>query len=181
MSDDPRGPLPRVADVVAELRRVLDEDGRAEPGGVLGLLVALHRTNAAQWALEDDVRAPAANDTVIATAKRAIDRLNADRHRHVEEVDRAIDHVLTQAVAAPPTTESPAMAFDRLSVLVIRIHHTERAARSAHPGDGDYGRRLPHLHAQLATLEAAIEVLLDDVVSGTRRFEPYKSLKLYGS
>ena len=175
------GGLPRVSDVVATFRQVLHDDSQAQADGLLGLLVALHRINAAQWELEDEVRAPGASDATVAAAKRGIDRLNSLRHHHVEKVDAAISDVIAPAPDAPPSTESPGMAFDRLSVLVIRIHFTELASRLAAPGDTGYERRLPSISSQLTSLESALEVFLDDLVVGTRRFQPYQSLKLYGS
>jgi Protein of unknown function (DUF4254) len=72
------------------------------------------------------------------------------------------------------------MAFDRLSVLVIRIHYTERAAGEGASDADLYGARLPALDRQLANLQQAIDGLIDDVRDGTRRFVPYQSLKLYG-
>ncbi len=72
------------------------------------------------------------------------------------------------------------MAFDRLSVLVIRIHHTERAAGEKASDADLYAARLPVLYRQLADLQQAIDGLIGDVREGTRRFVPYQSLKLYG-
>jgi len=71
------------------------------------------------------------------------------------------------------------MVYDRLSVLVIRIAFTERAARSRHPDGDAFGARLPILLEQLALLQQALEVVFDDVQAGRRRFVPYRSLKLY--
>ena len=72
------------------------------------------------------------------------------------------------------------MAFDRLSVLVIRIHHTERAAGEGASDADLYAARLPVLYRQLSDLQQAIDGLIEDVRDGTRRFVPYESLKLYG-
>ena len=143
------------------------------------LLVELLLSNLEQWKLEDVTRAPGADDATIAQAKRSIDRLNLERHRLAERVDAVIDAALVQSAAAPPSTESPAMAFDRLSVLVIRLERTQRAARMAGNGGDDFGRRLLRLNAQLEALAAAIDALLDDVRAGRRRFVPYEHLKLY--
>jgi len=175
----PTEALPAVSEVVAEFRRTLEDDDRPRPDGVLGVLVALHRTNAAQWRLEDEVRVPGADDATIAAAKRAIDRMNSLRHLHVEAVDGAIGALLAQVPDAPPSTESPGMAFDRLSVLTIRMHHTQLAARADR--SGEYEGRLPHLAHQLETLQTALSVLLEEIASGTRQFLAYQSLKLYGS
>ena len=71
------------------------------------------------------------------------------------------------------------MVFDRLSVLVIRLASTVEAAR-AELVDGDlFASRLPALHEQLESLQAALEALFDDVQSGRKRFVPYQSFKLY--
>ena len=125
------------------------------------------------------MRGHRSDDAAIASAKREIDRLNARRHELVEGIDAAIDAGLPQTPTAPPSTESPGMAFDRLSVLVLRIHHTEAAA-SAGGEPAGLAARLPILRTQLAVLEEAIGALLDEVRAGTRRFLPHQSLKLYG-
>jgi hypothetical protein len=143
------------------------------------LLVQLLFSNLEQWELEDVTRFPAADDTTIAQAKRSIDSLNLERHRLAERVDAAIDAALVQSATATPSTESPAMAFDRLSVLAIRLDRTQRAARKAGNGGGDFRGRLLRLSGQLEELAVAIDALLDDVRAGRRRFVPYEHLKLY--
>jgi hypothetical protein len=143
------------------------------------LLVELLLSNLEQWELEDVTRTPEADDATIARAKRSIDSLNLERHRLAERVDAAIDAALVQSATATASTESPAMAFDRLSVLAIRLDRTQRAAGMAGNGGGDFGRRLLRLSGQLEGLAAAIDALLDDVRAGRRRFVPYEHLKLY--
>jgi len=143
------------------------------------LLLELLRSNLEQWELEDVTRAPGADDATVAQAKRSIDRLNLERHRLTERVDAAIDAALVQSAIAAPATESPAMAFDRLSVLAIRLDRTQRAARMAGNGGGDFGRRLLRLSSQLHELTEAVDALLNDVRAGRRRFVPYEHLKLY--
>jgi Protein of unknown function (DUF4254) len=174
-----------VSDVVSAFRCVVDQPDGALPGAhagaLLSRLVELHRTNLAQWALEDAVRAPRAGDGTVAAAKREIDTLNARRHHLVEDVDAAISEAMVQTPSAPPSTESPGMVLDRLSVLVIRLHHTELAVRSARPDTRISSSRLADLHGQLAVLVEALGVLLQDVREGRRQFLPYRSLKLYGS
>lgn len=181
MKRAPPARVPAVAEVVATFRDALAERGRPAPNGVIGLLLGLHENNARQWDREDAARRDRADDHAVADAKRDIDALNAKRHDFVEAVDAALAAAIDQSPSAPPTTESPGMVFDRLSVLVIRIACTEDAARAA-PGESDrYEARLPVLHAQLASLQAALEALIDDVRAGRKRFVPYQSLKLYGA
>ena len=193
MTGDPR-PIPPANEVVTRFRRRVgahappgdrdSSDGpgapeRPDPDGVMQLLLELLRSNLEQWELEDVTRTPGADDATVARAKRSIDRHNLERHRLAERVDAAIDAALVQSASAPPSTESPAMAFDRLSVLVIRLDRTHRAARMAGTGGGDFARRLRRLRGQLDELAAAIDALLDDVRAGRRRFVPYAHLKLY--
>jgi hypothetical protein len=172
--------VPTSAQVVGEFRRALRDPTQRAGRTLDGLLLDLLASNLDQWNLEDEGRGAEVDDATVAETKRAIDLLNAGRHRLVEAIDAAIARAVPQTVSAPPATESPAMAFDRLSVLVIRIHHTERAEGEA-ASDGDlYAARLPVLHEQLADLQQAIDRLIEDVRGGTRRFVPYQGLKLYG-
>jgi hypothetical protein len=192
VSDD-HGPVPSASEVVTSFRRWLgtqtSPDGRHssdrevsdphDPDGPMQLLLALLRSNLEQWELEDVTRALEADDATVARAKRSIDRLNLERHHLAERVDAAIDAALVQSANATPSTESPAMAFDRLSVLAIRLDRTQQAARMAGDDGGDFGRRLQRLSDQLDVLTAAIDALLHDVRVGRRRFVPYEHLKLY--
>jgi len=163
-----------VSDVIAEFQRAIRSPAIGAPRrDVLGQLLELHQNNLEQWNREDAARQYADDNRAVAAAKRDIDLLNTKRHELVEAIDAALVAGIEQAPSAPPTTESPAMVFDRLSVLVIRIAFTEDVA--------DYADRLPVLYEQLALLQAALEAVFDDVRAGRRRFVPYQSLKLYGS
>jgi Protein of unknown function (DUF4254) len=172
--------VPTSDQVVAEFRRALRDPTHRPDRTLDGLLLDLLASNLDQWNLEDEGRGPEVDDATVAATKRAIDRLNAGRHYLVEQIDAAINRAVPQTASAPPATESPAMAFDRLSVLVIRIHHTERAATEAASNGDLYAARLPVLHQQLSDLQQAIDRLIEDVRDGTRRFVPYQGLKLYG-
>jgi hypothetical protein len=191
---DDRPPMPPAAEVVTSFRGWLgaqapqDErhtsDGRTgsdqpDADGLMQLLLELLHSNLEQWELEDVTRTAGADDATVARAKRSIDRLNLERHRLAERIDAAINAVLVQSATATPSTESPAMAYDRLSVLAIRLDRTHRAAEIAENGGGDLGRRLLRLRGQVDHLAAAIDALLEDVRAGRRRFVPYEHLKLY--
>jgi hypothetical protein len=193
MTGDPSPMLP-ASEVVTRFRRWLEaqappddrrsSDGsrgsdRPDPDGLMQLLLELLRFNLEQWELEDLTRIPGTDDATVARAKRSIDRHNLERHRLAERVDAAIDAALVQSATATPSTESPAMAFDRLSVLAIRLDRTHRAARMAGNFGGDFGWRLLRLSGQLDDLAAAIDALLEDVRAGRRRFVPYEHFKLY--
>jgi hypothetical protein len=171
--------VPPTAAVVAELQRAVRDPALRSGPRLLGLLVDLLRSNLEQWNLESISRGAGGDDAAVAHAKRSIDHLNGRRHQLVEAIDAAFDGAFEQTPTAPLATESPGIAFDRLSVLVIRVHRTELAADEA-PEAGGYAARLPVLHQQLADLAQAIDVLVADVRAGRRRFVPYQSLKLYG-
>jgi hypothetical protein len=148
---------------------------------IMDPIVALHHNNSEQWDREDDVRKDNADDARVAAAKRDIDRLNIARHGFIEAIDRAILCAIDPRQGAPLVTESPGIAIDRLSVLVIRLGSTEARAASGAADAELYRERLPRLRSQLDALENAIASLLDDLARGTRRFHVHESLKLYGS
>ena len=182
-------------DLVAEMERVVQVEGGTKrassealswngpgpnapgPNGpaLAGLVGALVGSNLRQWDLEDTTRDPGASDSVVANAKREIDRLNIGRHHLVQEIDAAIDSTLDQPTTAPIATKSPGMVLDRLSVLVIRRARTV-AASSHHPG---YAERVPALESQLAALSLAFDSYMDELRAGTKRFIPYEHFKLY--
>jgi Protein of unknown function (DUF4254) len=175
--------LPDAAGILAALRLppVQDDERSSDgAGGIMDQILALHRSNAAQWGREDDARRDGGNDALVAAAKRDIDRLNRARHRFIEAIDQAILDALAPDDRAPLVTESPGMAIDRLSVLVIRLEATEARAAPGKAGAERYADRLPQLRRQLETLEEAIATLLKDLTIGARRFLASETLKLYG-
>src|SRR4029453_13905052 len=92
--------LPTSDQVVAEFRRALHDPEHRPTRRVVARLVDLLGSNLAQWNLEDEARGPGDDDVAVARAKRAIDELNAGRHRIVEEIDAAIDRTATQTASA---------------------------------------------------------------------------------
>lgn len=180
--------VPRLPPAGVILTALLDrtgrEDGRQvdeELSVVMDPILALHRSNAVQWDREDDARRDTADDAKVAAAKRDIDRLNSARHRFIEAIDREILLTMDGCEGAPLVTESPGMAVDRLSVLVIRLVSTEARATSGATDARRYAGRLPRLRTQLSALEESIDTLLNDLAAGRRRFVAYESLKLYGT
>jgi uncharacterized protein DUF4254 len=152
-----------------------------EPAEIMDLILALHYNNLEQWHREDDAREDDSDDTTVAAAKRDIDRLNSTRHGLIESIDGAILLALEPREGATLVTESPGMAIDRLSVLVIRLGATAARADSVAANAALYADRLPRLQRQLNALQEAIGTLLDDLAAGTRRYFAYESLKLYGT
>jgi hypothetical protein len=172
-SDEPL--LPGAAALIAEMEQAIRGEPRSAVAGLVGLVLELVRSNLRQWDLEDATRDPDASDATVAASKRAIDRLNLDRHRLVQKLDGEIASGLRQPASATLATESPGMVLDRLSVLVIRRART--AAASAR--DGSYVERLAAVDGQLAALATALDSYLQELRAGTRRFLAYEHLKLY--
>jgi Protein of unknown function (DUF4254) len=166
--------VPSATEVVTLFQHALRERDPAAANGVLRTLLELHLNNLEQWRCEDTTRRVDASDATVAAAKRSIDAHNATRHRLVESIDATLAENIEQDTAAPPATESPAMVFDRLSVLTIRLHVAEAAANDPFAG------RVPLVRDQLTTLQRALDALFDDIRAGRKRFVPYASLKQYG-
>jgi hypothetical protein len=173
--------VPSAGAIVDHFQRALRDGPPTPSGAVVGLLMELHRNNLDQWRREDLTRGRDADDATVAAAKRDIDALNTTRHGLVEAIDAALAAAIEQEPSATPSTESPAMVFDRLSVLTIRMFFTESAARGTSADRADYRARLPLLRDHLHLVVLALEGLFDDIRAGRKRFVPYQSLKLYGS
>jgi hypothetical protein len=164
-------------ELVTEMERAVRGEPPRDVPALAGRAAEIVLSNLRQWELEDTTRDPQASDAVIAAAKRAIDRLNLDRHRLVQEIDAGIAASLDQPATARMVTESPGMVLDRLSVLVIR-----RARTAALSGCNEtYAARLPGINGQLAALSAAFDDCLEDLRTGARRFVAYEHFKLYSA
>ncbi|MFY7067094.1 DUF4254 domain-containing protein [Nocardiopsis changdeensis] len=138
----------------------------------------LHHTNHLLWTAEDTVRGSTLDTSRVADGKRTIDRLNMDRARHTERLDEVI------AAACPPCdgtvplhTESIGSVVDRLSVSVLRLHHTRLAAGD----DPGVRARLAGVETQLQEVGEALRLLAEDVSAGRRRLPQGARFKLYGT
>jgi hypothetical protein len=169
--------LPSAHELVTEMEKAVQREQPGALPALAGRVEEIVLSNLRQWDLEDATRDPDASDAVIADAKRAIDRLNLNRHRLVQEIDADIASSLDQPATARLVTESPGMVLDRLSVLVIRRARTAALSYS----DETYAARLPALDAQLSALTAAFDDYLEDLRAGTRRFVVYEHFKLYAA
>jgi len=171
--------VPASSEIVTVFDEALRGNRTVPPGVLMSLLLDLLESNLRQWRLEDVSRERDASDASVAAAKRSIDVLNLARHRLVQDIDAAVVAAIPTVPTAPLATESPGMAFDRLSVMVIRLHRTEAAAASDSIDAGTFASRLPGLRRQLAALCSAIDTLLEELGAGRRRFVLYQHLKLY--
>lgn len=130
----------------------------------------LHAMNFALWHHEDAVRRPTADDHEVARRKRSIDDVNARRNAAIEDIDDTLFDRLDQIQnrTAPLHTETPGMIVDRLSVLTLRIAHTDRLAAAS---------RLAVLDEQYRDLAAGLDWFLARMLAGELRFKRYQQFK----
>lgn len=147
------------------------------------LLLAHHRANFDLWHEEDKAREPEASDLRIAEVKRAIDVLNQRRNDLVESIDRELREAAgEQNAEAQLNSESPGLMIDRLSVLALKLYHTNEEATRASASEEHREKnriRLVLLREQRDDLAQCLSDLWEQVESGTRRFKLYRQLKMY--
>ncbi|MBW4038472.1 MAG: DUF4254 domain-containing protein [Acidobacteria bacterium] len=139
-----------------------------------------HRANFDLWHREDEARDPSASDASIAHVKHEIDRLNQLRNNLAEQIDTALLQLAPIHPAAPLHSESPGLIIDRLSILALKIFHTEQQLHRSTPEHQRRNhQRLLVLTEQRSDLAACLATLWSDVVAGQRRFKLYQQLKMY--
>jgi hypothetical protein len=147
------------------------------------LILHQHRANFDLWHCEDSARDPSAADSTIVQAKRDIDRHNQDRNDLVEMIDSALLQSLPSPdEAAPLHSETPGLIIDRLSILSLKIFHTEEETHRASASAEHHERnreRLAILRSQRTDLASCLDQLWSEVQHGRRRFKLYRQLKMY--
>jgi hypothetical protein len=145
-----------------------------------------HRANFDLWHIEDEARAPGVTDAELADVKHRIDRTNQLRNDLAEELDSALLAWLEPQnlpdVSAPLNSESPGLMIDRLSILALKIYHTQEEANRADapPGHATRNRdRLAILEKQRVDLAGCLDALWSETLAGTRQFKLYRQLKMY--
>ncbi|MBD5164057.1 MAG: DUF4254 domain-containing protein [Bacteroidales bacterium] len=154
-------------------------------GTLEAVLYDKNHIDAVQWHLEDIIRDPNIDPVAALALKRRIDRSNQDRTDMVEELDTYFRNKFASVVTEPDATintESPAWAFDRLSILALKIYHMEAevAREDATPEHrAKCAAKLAVLKEQQADLTAAIDTLLDDMAAGRKFMKVYRQMKMY--
>ncbi|NUY80153.1 DUF4254 domain-containing protein [Flavobacterium sp. MAH-1] len=138
-----------------------------------------------QWHFEDIIRDPQIDPVAALTLKRRIDASNQERTDMVEYIDSYFLKKFSNVKVkdnAKINSESPAWAFDRLSILALKIYHmNEEATRvEATQAHRDACQaKLNILLEQRSDLSTAIDDLLTDIENGDKFMKVYKQMKMY--
>jgi hypothetical protein len=162
------------------------ETWRPDADECAALIARQHLANFELWHTEDAARTPDATDADLARVKRRIDETNQRRNDLSEQLDRLLLEELALRNLPNPeaelNSESPGLIVDRLSILALKIFHTEEeiARPEAPEGHAERNReRLAILVAQRSDLAGCLERLWLQTLAGTRRFKLYRQLKMY--
>jgi len=156
-----------------------------EPSSIEGILYVKNWIDTVQWHLEDIIRNPAIDPVEALVIKRRIDKSNQDRTDLVEVIDSyflekyASVNVLEVATI---NTESPAWAFDRLSILALKIYHMQQEVDRTDASAEHIAQcrtKLNVLLEQRIDLSTAIDQLLADIEAGRKYMKAYKQMKMY--
>ena len=142
-----------------------------------------HRCNIALWDAEDQARRRDVPDSAIVASKRRIDDCNQRRNDAVERIDELILASLpASAESARLHSETAGSLIDRLSILGLKLYHTDLQTRRA---DADVThhelcrQRLARLREQRDDLGWCLDELLRGCAAGALRFKVYRQFKMY--
>jgi len=149
------------------------------------LLYVKNWIDTVQWHFEDIIRDPNIDPVAALTLKRRIDASNQERTDMVEYIDsyflQKFSHVKVKD-SAKINSESPAWAFDRLSILALKIYHMQEEATRPEASQEHRDKcqaKLNILLEQRTDLSTAIDDLLTDIESGDKFMKVYKQMKMY--
>ena len=138
-----------------------------------------------QWHFEDIIRDPQIDPVAALDLKRKIDASNQVRTDMVEYIDSYFLQKYSGVAvkdSAKINSESPAWAFDRLSILALKIYHMNEEATRAEASQehrDNCQAKLNVLLEQRTDLSTAIDDLLQDIENGDKFMKVYKQLKCY--
>lgn len=138
-----------------------------------------------QWHFEDIIRDPQIDPVAALTLKRRIDASNQERTDMVEYIDGYFLQKYSGVTVkdnAKINSESPAWAFDRLSILALKIYHMQEEATRAEASPehrANCQTKLNVLLEQRSDLSTAIDDLLHDIEHGEKFMKVYKQMKMY--
>ena len=156
------------------------------PNGTLErILYAKNWIDTVQWHLEDIIRDTNIEPIEALKIKRRIDASNQERTDMVEFIDSWFLEKyknITPNDNARLNSETPAWAFDRLSILALKIYHMSLEAHRDSASDehrNNCSQKLNVLLEQKKDLSEAITQLLDDIENGKIEMKSYKQMKMY--
>ena len=156
------------------------------PNGTLErILYAKNWIDTVQWHLEDIIRDTNIEPNEALKIKRRIDASNQERTDMVEFIDSWFLEKyknITPNDNARLNSETPAWAFDRLSILALKIYHMSLEAHRDSASDehrNNCSQKLNVLLEQKKDLSEAITQLLDDIENGNIKMKSYKQMKMY--
>ena len=156
------------------------------PNGTLErILYAKNWIDTVQWHLEDIIRDTNIEPIEALKIKRRIDASNQERTDMVEYIDSWFLEKyknITPNDNARLNSETPAWAFDRLSILALKIYHMSLEAHRDSASDehrNNCSQKLNVLLEQKKDLSEAITQLLDDIENGKIKMKSYKKMKMY--
>jgi hypothetical protein len=138
-----------------------------------------------QWHFEDIIRDPNIDPVAALALKRRIDASNQERTDMVEYID---SYFLQKFIHVKPkenakiNSESPAWAFDRLSILALKIYHMNEEVIRTEASQEHRDKCLIKLNIlleQKLDLSIAIDDLLTDIENGDKFMKVYKQMKMY--
>ena len=138
-----------------------------------------------QWHFEDIIRDPNIDPVAALKLKRRIDASNQERTDMVEYIDSYFLQKFASVNVkenAKINSESPAWAFDRLSILALKIFHMKEEANRAEASQEHRDKcqeKLNVLLEQRSDLSTAIDDLLSDIEKGDKFMKVYKQMKMY--
>lgn len=156
-----------------------------ESGSLEHLLYAKNWIDTVQWHLEDIIRDPKIDPTEALKIKRRIDTSNQQRTDLVEFIDGYFINKyqnITPILGAKINSETPAWAFDRLSILALKIYHMSQEASRITANElhrATCNEKLKVLLEQKEDLSDAIKQLLFDIENGKVMMKMYKQMKMY--
>ncbi|MBU0942530.1 MAG: DUF4254 domain-containing protein [Bacteroidetes bacterium] len=149
------------------------------------LLYVKNWIDTVQWHFEDIIRDPNIDPVAALTLKRRIDASNQERTDMVEYIDSYFLQKFSDvkvSADAKINSESPAWAFDRLSILALKIYHMSEEANRVEASIEHRDKcqeKLNILLEQRTDLSTAIDDLLLAIENGEKFMKVYKQMKMY--
>ncbi len=179
-------PIPTLHDHSTRLWHADASAALPAAGELERIILEQHHANFELWHIEDRARMPELDDHALAGTKRAIDVVNQRRNDLAEQCDVLLLSMLSLHDLphrdAELHSESPGLMIDRLSILALKLFHTQEELLRGNAPAGHRERnaaRLQTLVEQRADLYAALERLWRRVLASERRFKVYRQLKMY--